>query len=658
MCLPHGVSTSLRYLSLHLKQADLLVVQLNMGEGKSSVIVPMLVTSLADTSQLVRVIVAKPQSKQMLQMLISKLGGLVDRRVRLMPFSRSSKLGEADADTVANLVRRCMARGDVLLVQPEHILSLRLMALECCDSSTKQDVGKSLLATQFFFDRFSRDIVDESDENFSTKFELIYTMGTQRQIEFSPNRWTCIQQVLGLVKRFGPMVAKELPGSVEISRADAGSFPRFRILRPEAGELLVGLIATHIWETGIDGFPIARQAQSVRDAVYRYLVAFDLTEREIADVEDLGVGSFWVSDIARSALLLLRGLLAGGILAVVFGNKRWRVNYGLVSDRIPSTQLAVPYRAKDSPTPRSEFSHPDVVLVLTSLSYYYDGLANDDMFTALKHLMRSDQAHVEFGAWIADAPTLPHEFRNLDGINLKDTMQCTIDIFPHLRFGKAVIDYFLASIVFPKAMKEFPHKLSASGWDIGLSKPRPTTGFSGTNDSKTLLPLDVEHLDLPRQKHTNALVLNQILDPDNSVLLMGSSGSNTNSNAERLLEIIIHQLPQVQVILDVGAQILELDNRGLAHRWLELHLSKNDSIQAVVFVNNDDELFVLDRRGHAEPLQTSSYASRLDECLIFLDEAHTRGIDLQLPKHYRAAVTLGANLTKDRLVQGNLLLHT
>jgi hypothetical protein len=53
-----------------------------------------------------------------------------------------------------------------------------------------------------------------------------------------------------------------------------------------------------------------------------------------------------------------------------------------------------------------------------------------------------------------------------------------------------------------------------------------------------------------------------------------------------------------------------------------------------------------------EHLQTSPYADQLDVCLVFLDEAHTRGTDLKLPDNYRAAVTLGANLTKDRLVQG------
>jgi hypothetical protein len=186
------------------------VMQLNMGEGKSSVIVPIVAAALANSLRLVRVIVAKPQSKQMLEMLVSKFGGLLDRRVYHMPFSRAVQLDETKATAIGSLYKECMATGGVLLVQPEHILSFKLMCLECLLLG-KESVGNSLLRTQHFFDTSSRDIVDESDENFSPKFELIYTMGTQQPIEFSPERWTCIQQVLALVKKFGPMPRMSFP---------------------------------------------------------------------------------------------------------------------------------------------------------------------------------------------------------------------------------------------------------------------------------------------------------------------------------------------------------------------------------------------------------------------------------------------------------------
>ena len=75
------------------------------------------------------------------------------------------------------------------------------------------------------------------------------------------------------------------------------------------------------------------------------------------------------------------------------------------------------------------------------------------------------------------------------------------------------------------------------------------------------------------------------------------------------------------------------------------------SKEAVIFVDGNDEICVVDRKGQVDHLQKSPYNYRIDCCLAFLDEAHTRGIDIKLPKNYRAAVTLGANTTKDRLVQ-------
>lgn len=93
-----------------------------------------------------------------------------------MPFSRALTLCSSQAKLVGEIYRRCMTDRGIMLVQPEHILSFKLMGIECLLNG-KPDVGRSLLRTQNFFDMKSRDIVDESDENFSVKFELVYTMG-------------------------------------------------------------------------------------------------------------------------------------------------------------------------------------------------------------------------------------------------------------------------------------------------------------------------------------------------------------------------------------------------------------------------------------------------------------------------------------------------
>jgi hypothetical protein len=354
----------------------------------------------------------------------------------------------------------------------------------------------------------------------------------------------------------------------------------------------------------------------------------------------------------NDALLLFRGLIACGVISFTFGAKRWRVNYGLNPTRYPPTKLAVPFRAKDSPEQRSDFSHTDVVIALTSLSHYYGGLEDDDLFMTFGHLLENDQANIEYGLWVDTAPALPEAFRNLSSINIRDRFQCVEEVFPALRYSKGAIDYFLANIVFSKVMKDFPYKIPARGCDLGQTKANLTTGFSGTMDSKWVLPLDVQHLDLPQQKHTNALVLKHILRDENSVVPLPPKGARSDvSDAYILLETVVRLDPGVRVIIDVGAQILELDNKQVAKEWL--HMWKDDDkTKAAIFFNENDELSIIDRNDHVELLQTSSFANQTEMCLVFLDEAHTRGTDLKLPTSYRAVVTLGANLTKDRLVQG------
>lgn len=596
---------------------------------------------ITPTARLVRIIVGKPQSEQMLYMLVAKLGNLLNRPIYHMPFSRSLRPTQSEARLIRDIYDECIASRGVLLVQPEHILSFKLMAVEFALAG--QACAQSLLDTQQFLDRSSRDIVDESDENFSMKFELIYTMGSQLPIEFAPERWLVIQAVAGLASRFAVQVMKTHPDGIEIQGNGDGHVPRIRLLRSDAADSLFDLIAKHVVEFGIVGLPTSSQPPDVQTALLRYITKSEITAEEIKAVES---SKFWTT-ATQSPLLLVRGLIASGILRFALSTKRWRVNFGLDPSRIPQTQLAVPFRSKDSPAPRSEFSHPDVVILLSLLSYSYGGLTDEQLFDSFAHLQKSDQATMQYDEWVHTAlSNLPTGFRQLSGVSVKDRHQCQMEIFPNLRYSKKVIDYFLAFLVFPKVIKEFPQKLSASGWDIGAIKTHPLTGFSGTNDTLHLLPLTVKHLDVPSQRHTNALVLQYLLQNENSVELLPPRRGGTD--AEYILSVIVKMEPEVRVLLDCGASILEQNNRKVAKAWLEL---REAAIRAIVFFD-DEELSILDRGGHVEPLQTSPFAKQLDACLVYLDEAHTRGTDLQLPRNYRAGVTLGQALTKDKLTQG------
>ncbi len=64
------------------------------------------------------------------------------------------------------------------------------------------------------------------------------------------------------------------------------------------------------------------------------------------------------------------------------------------------------------------------------------------------------------------------------------------------------------------------------------------------------------------------------------------------------------------------------------------------NVEAGVFFDKDDFLIVIDREGRKTPFEISPYKYKLNKCVIYLDEIHTRGTDLKFPKGSVGIVTL------------------
>ncbi|CUA67646.1 Zinc finger protein Rlf [Rhizoctonia solani] len=347
-------------------------------------------------------------------------------------------------------------------------------------------------------------------------------------------------------------------------------------------------------------------------------------------------------------ILLVRGFLSSGILIFALKHKYYRVDYGLALDR---SLLAVPYRAKqDIPSLRAEFGHPDVAIVLTCLSYYYHGLTHQQLELCFELLFKLDNPSLEYDQWVKRNEPTSTSLKQLNGVNLKDRHQFTTELVVSFAHNSATIEFFLSSVVFPRGAKEFPGKLATSSWDLANRRPKVTTGFSGTNDNRYLLPASISQADPVKQLSTNALVLTYLLQPVNNfyVRMHDKIYKGGNLSTKGFLELLVAQKPEIRVLLDVGAQMLELPNQELVRCWLKL----SPDTEAAVYFNEQDELVILPRNGTPTPFITSPFSQRLDKCIIYLDDGHTRGTDLKLPRDFRALVTLGPKVTKDRLLQG------
>jgi len=247
--------------------------------------------------------------------------------------------------SISALYRQCAGEGGILVVQPEHILSQKLMCitlLTSCDDSHKLPVAKELNVLQDWLVKVSRDVLDESDEILHVRHQLVYTAGEQRSIEDHPNRWSTTQQVFGLLREHAAELHADFPQTFELGQTEEG-FPTMRVLSREVSRRMSSLVAEDALGGALSTLSLAVLSPPMSEATRRFI-----TQKEVSVEDHELIRSRCAGTTLWSGILLLRGLLVDGdgILGYVLMEPRWRVDYGLDPRR---TLLAVPYRAKVSP---------------------------------------------------------------------------------------------------------------------------------------------------------------------------------------------------------------------------------------------------------------------------------------------------------------------
>ena len=567
-----------------------------------------------------------------------KLGGLLNRRIFPFVCRRNLNFNYNQLHQIDQRFKQGLTMNDIILTSPEYILSFDLLTIDKCRRN-ESDVNRLMLNMQKWLKKYVRDVLDESDEILHVKYQLIYTVGGQEQVDGGPERWKIIQSALELVRKHARDISKEFNNEVYYKPNERKcAFPQFRLLSNKPFSVLCKKVAND-W----------LNEKNYREKDQQRISSFILDNK--SSIESLD--NQFSPDIVK-IFLILRGLLSSEVLLVAL-KKRHRVNYGVNENPVFNRLMAVPFRAKDVAAENTEFGHPDVAIILTQLSYYYSGLDDAQLKQCFQRLNRdeNDPALI-YHQWISydDQNHINPSIRQWNGVNLNDYQQRTQHLFPILRYNMLIINYFLDHFVFPREAKQFPHKLIGSAWDLSSSsnRSRIVTGFSGTNDTQLLLPVHIRQCDLPQLQKTDALVVSNLLQRENK----NYQSLPIDTTSDKILEKIVEQNPPIHVILDVGALFIDGTNREIAVKWLKL--SDKSKIDYAVYFESDS-IFACDRQFHPHSFLTSPASERLDHCVFYLDEIHTRGSDFKFPKGFRAALTLGHGLTKDRLVQAAMRMR-
>ncbi|KAG0648167.1 hypothetical protein D0Z07_5692 [Hyphodiscus hymeniophilus] len=632
-------------------------IQLNMGQGKTSCIMPMASAVLANGKSLMRIVVPKALLLQTAQLLHGRLGGLLGREIRHIPFSRKTSTQPDIIRSFFEIHKNIRKTSGVILGVPEHLLSFMLSGQQRLSDGLIPE-AHIMISVQNWMIRHSRTILDECDYTLSMRTQLIYPSGSQKTVDGHPHRWETIEALLQKVDGHLWHLQEQFPRSIEIIRrlrATSGSqaalptgFPVVYFLRKDVEDALLGRLVDDIYQRRIPILPACKKSDRI--AIRTFISEAKVSPGIAHQIADM----FPDKPAAKQTLHLLRGLLVHRILLMTL-KKRWNVQYGLHPTRDP---ISVPYHAKGTPSENAEWGHPDVSILFTVLAFYYDGLNPIQLRQSLEHVLKSDEPSHIYDRFTQDS-TLPDSLKDWNAINVDDEAQLN-EIHIHVRYNMGVIDYFLNNFVFPKHAKQFQLKIQSSGWDIPHfapgSQPLPgietlTTGFSGTNDWKHMLPLTIRQHDLNGLVHTNAEVLTYLLQPRSQQVVIAADHHGRHLTEWELLKRISDM--SIRVLLDAGAQIQEMDNFTLVKTWLEIFVDA----PAAVYFDQGNKACVLYRHGKRMPLLATPFAEDLGECLVYLDEAHTRGVDLAFRTSTKGALTLGLNQTKDHTVQAAMRLR-
>ncbi|KAI3335396.1 hypothetical protein F4824DRAFT_464667 [Ustulina deusta] len=624
------------------------VLQLSMGKGKTSCIIPMVAAVLADGQSLSRVVVPKALIMQTAQTMQSRLGGLVGRQVIHFPFSRKTPTRKQILDLYAELHQRTRRSHGIVLTCAEHLLSYKLSGWQQFIDS-KKSAAEQMIRFQEWLNTHCRDVLDECDFTLSVKTQLNYPSGSEMSVDFHPYRWEIVQDLLGLIDCHLRDLQYQQPNGILVTSIRE-NFPAVQFLRAATEAALHDRIVEDVCSGRVTLLrPASSQYQQKERAIREVLCGTKISEKLLSRVANL----FENPEIAHNALLLVRGLLMHKIIIVCL-NKRWNVQYGLHPDRDP---IAVPFEAKGKPSEQAEYGHPDVAILFTCLSFYYAGLTQAQLVQVVGHLLQSSDPAAQYECLTSTCPKLPASLRRWTVLNTDDKAQME-QLWSCLRWNRTTINHFLNRFVFPVHARQFEIKLQACSWDIPVCSENKTqltrtTGFSGTNDNRWMLPLTISQRDLPELQHTSAEVLSYLLQRRNREFHMIPNPRKGKSKEFCFLEDL--KAKGVSVLIDVGAYISEMDNQELAHTWLLV----DSKAKAVVYFRNDNRAWVHYRNNTKEdvPLLATPLAEDLSECNVFLDEGHTRGVDLRLPTNACGAVTLALKLTKDHAVQAAMRLR-
>lgn len=105
---------------------------------------------------------------------------------------------------------------------------------------------------------------------------------------------------------------------------------------------------------------------------------------------------------------------------------------------------------------------------------------------------------------------------------------------------------------------------------------------------------------------------------------------------------------RIRILINADAFILEMNNRSLVKLWLSI----DTKAKTTIYFEIDNRTWIQYKKKKKKiSLLITPFVENFDECLVYLNKAHTRDVDLKLSQNARETLTLALDQTKNHIVQ-------
>jgi len=633
------------------------VAQLNMGLGKTRVIVPCLILELSRRKKIPRVYFLSSLLDEGFDYLRNTLtNGVFTKKLFRFPFNRDVKLTIEHASVLIASLKHCESSEGSVILAPEHSLSLILKGFELEAYGDTMKIPEKIREAETL--PFA-DIYDEVDEMMLPNQELIYAEGSPIPLKSGPCRWGAVFSLLFMLRHHIKLDLFKRMGcaTFESDSCPIDEFNRFQLLpgkqlqkqlRTFLDEITNSLFSTKVRSPSFSTLNWMREIKSekFKDRIKEFIINPCTPANTINESELLHQDHF-------QDLLVLRGLLGYEILIHCL-KLRHNIDYGVVANH--KTLMAIPFRAANLPKLRSEFAQPDCSVVFTVLSYYNIGLTRDqvmDTFTSLLSCGPSFQQQVYKEIFELREKSNKKETNILQSINLVDKLDLAneeqVDLLYHLyRKNMLLINFWLGYVLFPTATMVFPGKLMASSWNLTDSRTSHLRcGFSGTDDACILLPYPLVYQppDAPSLKATNGKMLEYLMKKATFCSISIQPGEDIESVlADMALE------KDVDALIDAGALLNNHPIEKVADIFLARLCRAQGKFKGVVYFCVKRVCWCIKDMKQRETRLSSSPIAECDAFVIY-DQSRCRGADMKLRPNAKAFLSIGPRQQKDSLMQ-------